>query len=74
MKYFEYIKYYSNQIIIEENETFDYIYFIKSGNVKLYSNRSIIQNHLLIQLIINIMKQKYPEFIKKYPKLYTLRK
>ena len=69
LKYFEYIKYYSNQIIVEENETFSHIYFIKSGNVKLYSNRSIIQNHLLIQLIINIMKQKYPEFIKKYPKL-----
>ena len=69
LKFFEYIKYYSNQIIIEENETFNYIYFVKSGSVKLYSKRNVIQNHLLIQVIINIMKQKYLDFIKKNPKL-----
>lgn len=60
LQYFEYMKFYSNQIIIEENRPINYIYFIKSGNVKLYSNRSIIQNHLLIQIIINIIKQKCP--------------
>jgi CRP-like cAMP-binding protein len=60
LKYFEYIKFFANQTIIEENEPISYIYFIKSGNVKLYSNRSIIQNHLLIQIIINILKQKCP--------------
>ena len=60
LKYFEYIKYFAHQTIIEENEPISYIYFIKSGNVKLYSSRSIIQNHLLIQIIINILKQKCP--------------
>ena len=60
LKFFEYKKFYSNQIIIEENETIEYIYFIKSGNIKIFSNRSIIQNHLLIQIIINIMKRKCP--------------
>ena len=69
LKFFEYIKYYSNQIIIEENETFNYIYSVKSGRVKLFSKRNVIQNHLLIQVIINIMKQKYSDFITKNPKL-----
>ena len=62
LKFFEYVKYYSNQIIIKENDPINYIYFIKSGNVRIYSKRSIIQNHLLIQLIINILEQKSPSF------------
>ena len=63
LKFFEYVKYYSNQIIIKENDPINYIYFIKSGNVRIYSKRSIIQNHLLIQLIINILEQKSPSFV-----------
>ena len=60
LKLFEYHKYYSNQIIIKENEPINYIYFVKSGKIKLFSTRSIIQNHILIQIIINIIKQKCP--------------
>ena len=58
LKYFEYSKYYINQKIIEENEPIRYIYFVKNGNVKIYSNRSIIQNHILIKVINNILKRK----------------
>ena len=65
LQYFEYMKFYSNQIILGENEPINYIYFIKRGNVKTYSNRSIIQNHLLIQIIINIIKQKCPNIDSK---------
>ena len=60
LKYFEYTKFYINQTIIEENEPISYLYFVKSGKIKLFSNRSIIQNHLLIDLIINIIKRKCP--------------
>ena len=63
LKLFEYHKYYSNQIIIKENEPINYIYFVKSGKIKLFSTRSIIQNHILIQIIINIIKQKCPHII-----------
>ena len=58
LKFFEYSKYYINQIIIEENEPIKYIYFVKAGNVKIYSNRNIIQNHILIEIIQNIFKKK----------------
>ena len=58
LKYFEYSKYFMNQIIIEENEPIRYIYFVKNGNVRIYSNRSIIQNHILIEIINNILKRK----------------
>ena len=58
LKYFEYTKFYLGETIIEENEPINYLYFVKSGNIKLFSNRSIVQNHLLIELITNIMKQK----------------
>ena len=68
LKYFEYMKFFSNQTIIEENEPISHIYFVKSGNVKIYSNRSIIQNHLLIQIIINIIKQKDPNIDTKNSK------
>jgi CRP-like cAMP-binding protein len=47
-----------NQTILEENEQIKYIYFVKHGNVKIYSNRSIIQNHLLIEIINNILEKK----------------
>ena len=58
LKYFEYSKYYINQKILEENEPIRYIYFVKNGNVRILSNRSIIQNHILIKLINNILKRK----------------
>ena len=58
LKFFEYSKYYINQIILEENEPIKYIYFVKTGAVKLYSKRSIIQNHILIEIVKNILKKK----------------
>ena len=58
LKLFEYSKYYVNQIIVKENDPIKYIYFVKTGNVKIYSNRSIIQNHILIEVIKNILKRK----------------
>ena len=58
LKYFEYGKYIMNQVIIEENEPIKYIYFVKSGNVNIYSKRNIIQNHILIEIINNILKKK----------------
>ena len=58
LKYFEYSKYFINQMIIEENDPIRYIYFVKTGNVKIYSKRNIIQNHILIELIKNILKNK----------------
>ena len=75
LKFFEYKKFRSNQIILEENEPLAHIYFVKSGNVKLFSTRNIIQNHILIQLLINIIKQKCPhiaeenENFKNYEKI-----
>jgi len=39
------------QIIVNENDPIRYVYFIKSGSVKLTSTRSIAENHLLIELI-----------------------
>lgn len=58
LKFFEYKKFRLNQIILEENEPLTHIYFVKSGKVKLFSSRNILQNHILIQLLINIIKQK----------------
>jgi len=43
------------QIIVNENDPIRYVYFIKSGSVKLTSTRSIAENHLLIELIKNIL-------------------
>ena len=54
-KYFELVEYKLKQIIVKENETIDYIYFIKNGFVKLTSTRSIAENHILIELIKNIL-------------------
>ena len=51
---FESINFILNQIIISENEKVEYIYFIKSGIVKLISNRSILENYIIIDLIKNV--------------------
>ena len=58
LKYFEYDKFIMNQTIIEENEPIKFLYFVKSGNIKLFSNRNIIQNHILIQIINKILQKK----------------
>ena len=54
---FETVNYSLNQLIISQNEKVEYIYFIKSGIVKLISNRSILENYILIELIKNINKK-----------------
>ena len=54
-KYFELVEYKVKQIIVNENDPIRYVYFIKSGSVKLTSTRSIAENHLLIELIKNIL-------------------
>ena len=56
-KYFELIHYKMKQIIIKENDPILHCYFIKSGKVKLTSNRSIIENHILIELLKNIISK-----------------
>jgi len=58
LKYFEYDKFIMNQTIIEENEPIKFLYFVKSGNIKLFSKRNIIQNHILIQIINRILQKK----------------
>lgn len=65
-KYFELTHYKMKQIIIRENDPILYCYFIKSGKVKLSSNRSIIENHILIELIKNILSKniKYKDELK----------
>ena len=54
-KFFELVKYNMKQIIVKENEQVQFCYFIKNGTVKLSSNRSVIENHILIELIKNII-------------------
>ena len=54
-RFFELVEYKLKQIIVNENEPVNYVYFIKSGSVKLSSSRSIAENHLLIELIKNIL-------------------
>ena len=49
------VEYKIKQIIVKENEPVQYCYFIKSGSVKLKSNRSIAENHILIEIIKNIL-------------------
>jgi len=73
---FEFECYNINEIIIKENNKVDYLHFIKNGRVKLTSNKSVIENHLIINLIYNIfMKQnknsKYNDIKEKYLKLYS---
>ena len=56
-KYFKIEQYKMKQIIVKENDPILYCYFIKSGSVKLSSNRSIIENHILIEIIKNIIEK-----------------
>ena len=62
---FETVIYQRGQNIFFENDNVDYIYFIKEGEIKLTSNRCILENPVLIKLIekkINI-KDRYPNDI-----------
>ena len=54
---FETVSYHMNQIIVKENDKVDYIYFIRNGTVKLISNRSILETHIIIELIENIFNK-----------------
>ena len=54
-KFFDLVEYKIKQIIVNENEPVHYCYFIKSGSIRLTSNRSILENHILIELIKNIL-------------------
>ena len=66
-KYFDLIKYKMKQIIVNENDPIQFCYFIKSGTIKLTSNRSILENHILIELIKNIiLKSIQYEHINEY--------
>ena len=59
-KFFDLVHYKIKQIIVKENDPIHYCYFIKSGTVRLSSNRSILENHILIELIKNILlKSEY---------------
>ena len=73
--YFE--NYKINEIIVKENSKVDYLYFIKSGKVDLYSNKTVIENHLIINLIYDILKTQNKDsenksIKNKYLKLYCL--
>ena len=59
-KYFELIQFKMKQIIVKENDPIEYCYFIKSGTVKLTSTRSILENHILIELIKNVILKTGP--------------
>ena len=54
---FEPVSYSLNQVIISQNEKVHYVYFIKSGVVKLMSKRSILENYIIIDLIKNTLKK-----------------
>ena len=74
---FDFENYKINEIIVKENSKVDYLYFIKSGKVDLYSNKTVIENHLIINLIYDILKTQNKDYenksIKnKYLKLYCL--
>ena len=69
-KYFELVEYKIKQIIVKENDPVHYVYFIKNGSVKLTSNRSIAENHILIELIKNILLKSDNEENKKKIKSY----
>ena len=56
-RYFELVEYKVKQIIVKENDPVRYVFFIKNGSVKLTSTRSIAENHLLIELIKNILQK-----------------
>ena len=54
---FEAVNFSLDQIILSENQKVEYVYFIKSGIVKLISNRSILENYIIIDLIKNAVKK-----------------
>ena len=70
-KYFELIKYKNGQILIKENTPVEYCYYIKSGSVKLTANKSIMENHILIEIIKNILKgdKSYKDYLKNFPEI-----
>ena len=53
---FETVSYPMNHFIVKENEKVEYVYFIKSGVVKLTSHRSILETYIVIELIKNIFQ------------------
>ena len=73
---FDFETYKMNEEITKENSKVEYIYFIKSGKVDLISYKSIIENHLIINIIYEILKKQNKKFKKgsindKYLKLYS---
>ena len=74
---FDFEHYKINDIIVKENTPVDYIYFIKNGIIHLVSNKSVVENHLMIKMIYDILKKEKRKdsnktFNKKYMKLYSL--
>ena len=49
--------YTKGDILFQENQKLDYIYFIQEGNVQLYSNKSITENQILMKKIRNKLKE-----------------
>ena len=70
-KFFELIKYKNGQVLIQENSPVEYCYYIKSGSVKLTANKSIMENHILIEIIKNILKgdKSYKNYLKTFPEI-----
>ena len=59
-KFFDLAQYKIKQIIVKENDPVHFCYFIKTVSIKLTSKRSILENHILIDLIKNILlKNEY---------------
>ena len=54
---FEFECYDNYENIIIENTPVNYLYFIQKGKVRLTTRRSIIENHILIGIINNIIKR-----------------
>ena len=55
---FEIEHYKLGQKICNENDLVENIYFIKEGKVKLYTNKSVLEIHMLINVINELVKQK----------------
>ena len=73
---FEYENYKMNDIILKENTKVEYLYFIQKGKIDLISNKSVIENHLIINIIYDILlkqrkKYKNNTVNDKYLKLYS---
>ena len=65
-----------NDIILKENTKVEYLYFIQKGKIDLISNKSVIENHLIINIIYDILlkqrkKYKNNTVNDKYLKLYS---